>query len=48
MDEQEDGQKLRGQIIELIKDHESKMEENPTRIKFRVSAKEDQAEEIIN
>jgi hypothetical protein len=34
MDEQEDGQKFRGLIVELIEDHESKVEDNPTRIKF--------------
>jgi hypothetical protein len=42
MDEQEDCQKFRGHI-----DHESKVEDNPTRIKFRVSVNEDKAEEII-
>jgi hypothetical protein len=47
MDEQEDGQKFRGHIVELIEDHESKLEDNPTRIKFRVSVNEDKAEEII-
>jgi hypothetical protein len=47
MDEQEDGQKFRGQIVELIEDHESIVEDNPTRIKFRVSVNNDKAEEII-
>jgi hypothetical protein len=47
MDEQEDGQNFRGCIVELIEDHESKVEDNPTRIKFRVSVNEDKAEEII-
>jgi hypothetical protein len=47
MDEQEDGQIFRGQIVELIDDHESKVKENPTRIKFRVSVNEYKAEEII-
>jgi hypothetical protein len=47
MDKQEDGQIVRGQIVELIEDHESKVEENHTRIKFRVSVNEDKAEEII-
>jgi hypothetical protein len=45
MDEKEDGQKHRGRIVELIDDHESLLEENPTRIKFRVN--NDKAEEII-
>jgi hypothetical protein len=47
VDEQEDGQKFRERIVELIEDHESKVEDNPTRIKFRVSVHEDKAEEII-
>jgi hypothetical protein len=47
MDEKEYGQKHRGQIVELIEDHESLLEENPTRIKFRVSVNNDKAEEII-
>jgi hypothetical protein len=47
MDEQEDGLKFRGQIVELIEDHESRVEDNPTRIKFRVSVNNDKAEEII-
>jgi hypothetical protein len=46
MDEQEDSHKFRGRIVELIEDHESKLEDNPTRIKFRVSVNEDKAEEI--
>jgi hypothetical protein len=47
MDEQEDGQTLRGLIVELIEDHESKVEDNPTRIQFRVSVDQDKAEENI-
>jgi hypothetical protein len=47
MDKQEDGQQFRGQIVELIEDHESKVEDNPTRIKFRISVNEDKAEDII-
>jgi ribosome maturation protein Sdo1 len=39
--------KARGQIVQLIKDHESSLEDNPTRIKFRVSVNNDRAEEII-
>jgi hypothetical protein len=42
MDEQ-----FRGCIVELIEDHESKVEDNPTRIQFRVSVNEDKAEEVI-
>jgi hypothetical protein len=47
MDEQGDGQKYRGRIVELIEDHESKVEDNSTRIHFRISVNEDKAEEII-
>jgi hypothetical protein len=47
MDEQEDGQKFRGHIVELIEDNESKVEDNRTRIQFRVSVNEDKAEEIM-
>jgi hypothetical protein len=47
MDEQEDGQKFRGRIVELIEDHESKLEDNTTMIKFRVSGNDDKAEAII-
>jgi hypothetical protein len=34
MDNQEDGQQYRGRIVQLIEDHESMVEDNPTRIKF--------------
>jgi hypothetical protein len=37
MNKQEDGQQFRGRIFELLEDHESKVDDNPTRIKFRVS-----------
>jgi hypothetical protein len=47
MDKQETGQQFKGQIVELIQDHKSMVEENPTRIKFIVSVNEDKAEEII-
>ena len=47
MDKQEDGQQFRGRIVQLIEDHESLVKDNPTRIKFRVSVNNDQAEEII-
>jgi hypothetical protein len=48
MDEQEDGQKFKGRIVELIEDHESKVEDNPSRIQFRVSVNEDKAEVRIH
>jgi hypothetical protein len=47
IDKQEDGQKYRGKIVELIENHESKVEDNPSRIKFRISVSEENAEEII-
>jgi hypothetical protein len=47
MDEQPDGQRARGKIVQLIEDHESSLEDNPTRIQFKVSVNKDKAEEII-
>jgi hypothetical protein len=47
MDEHSDGQKARGKIVQFIEDHESSLEDNPSRIKFRVSVNNDKAEEII-
>jgi hypothetical protein len=41
MDKQHDGQQFRGQIVNLIEDHESKVEENPTMIKFSVSVNQE-------
>jgi hypothetical protein len=32
MNEQQDGQRSRGKIVQLIEDHESSLEDNPTRI----------------
>lgn len=37
MDEQEDGQRLRARIIEALEDHETAVEQNPTKIRFRCS-----------
>jgi hypothetical protein len=47
MDEQPYGQRARGKIVQLIEDHESSLEDNPTRIQFRVFVNSDTAEEII-
>jgi hypothetical protein len=47
LDEQEDGQKFRAKIVKLLEDHESELQENPTRIKFLCSVNGDKAEEII-
>jgi hypothetical protein len=48
MDKKKDGQQFRGRILELVEDHESKVEDNPIRIKFRISVNEYKAEEIIS
>jgi hypothetical protein len=47
MDEQLDGQRPRATIIQLLEDHESKLEDNPTRIKFKCSLNNYQQEDII-
>jgi hypothetical protein len=55
MDKQSDGQKPRATIIQVLEDHESSLEssfessleDNPTRIKFRVSLNKDQQEDTI-
>jgi hypothetical protein len=44
MEEQPDGQKARGQIVQIIEDYESSLEDNPTRIKFMISVNRDKAE----
>jgi hypothetical protein len=46
-DEQPDGQRARGKIVQLIEGHESSLEDNPTRIQFRVSVNNNKAKEII-
>jgi hypothetical protein len=47
VDEQPDGKKERSKIVQPIEDHESSLEDNPTKIQFRVSVNNDKAEEII-
>jgi hypothetical protein len=47
MDKQSDGHSARATITQLIEDHESSLEDNPTRIKFKVSLNKDQQEDII-
>jgi hypothetical protein len=47
MDKQSDGQKPRATIVQLLEDHESSLEDNPTRIKLKVSLNKDQQEDII-
>ena len=47
LDVNDDGERHRARIVKLIEDHESKVEDNPTRIKFLVSYNNDKGEEII-
>jgi hypothetical protein len=47
MDKQSDGKRPRATITQLLEDHESKLEDNPTRIKFKLSLNNDQQEDII-
>ena len=47
MDTQEDGQKHRATIRKMIEDHDSKLEDNPTRLKFLISVNQDDGEEVI-
>jgi hypothetical protein len=47
MDKQSDGQRPRATITQLLEEHESKLEDNPTRIKFKLSLNNDKQEDII-
>ena len=47
MDTAEDGQKVRARIVKLLQDHEGKVEDNPTRLKFLLSVNNDEGEEVI-
>jgi hypothetical protein len=47
MDKQSDGQRPRATITQLLEDHESKLKDNPTRIKFKLSLNNDQQDDII-
>ena len=46
-DPDEDGQRFRARIVRMIEDHDSDIEENPTRVKFVCSVSDDDLEEII-
>ena len=46
-DPKDDGQQFRARIVELLEDHESKLEDNPTRIRFKVKYDTNQVEEIF-
>jgi hypothetical protein len=47
MDKQEDGQRFRTQVIKLIEDHTSDINDNKTRIKFLLSVNDDESENVI-
>jgi hypothetical protein len=47
MGKQSYGQRARATITQIIEDHESSLEDNPTRIKLMVSLNKDQQEYII-
>jgi Reverse transcriptase (RNA-dependent DNA polymerase) len=47
MDHQDDGQRRRARIVQLLEDHESEVERNPTRIKFLLSVGEEEGEEVM-
>jgi hypothetical protein len=46
-DPTDNGEIHRAKIVEMLKDHQGKVNENPTMMKFLVSINNDQAEEII-
>jgi Reverse transcriptase (RNA-dependent DNA polymerase) len=48
MDSKEDGQRLRARVVQLIQDHESDLDSNPTRTKFLCSVNNDVAQELIS
>ena len=48
MEEQDDGQRFHARIVEAVKDHESDLASNPTRIKFLCSVNDDEFEEIMS
>ena len=47
MEEQANGEVHRAKIVQMIEDHESDINDNPTMIKFRLSINNDKAEEVI-
>ena len=47
MDTQDNGEKHRAKIVQMLEDHESDINDNPTMIKFRLSINNDAAEDII-
>ena len=47
LDPQKDGHQFRARIVKAVEDHESSLQDNPTRIQFLCKYNDDQAEEII-
>ena len=47
MEEQANGEIHRAKIVQMIEDHESDINDNPTMIKFRLSINNDAAEDVI-
>jgi hypothetical protein len=47
MEKQENGEVHRARIVQMIEDHDSDINENPTMIKFRLSINNDTAEDVI-
>jgi len=48
MNTEEDGQRFRARIVELVQDHESNVKENPERVRFLCSINDNEAQEIIS
>jgi hypothetical protein len=47
MDSQDDGQRFRARIVDLVEDHQSKVRKSDHHHKFRISVNDDQYEEVI-
>jgi hypothetical protein len=47
LDKREDGQRFRARIIKLIDDHSSTIHDNNTKMKFLLSVKDDESDDII-
>ena len=47
MDVQDNGERHRATIVEVLEDHETNVKLNPTRLKFRVSVNNEQYEDML-
>ena len=47
LDQREDGQKFRANIVEAVNAHEDKVQSNPDLLRFRCSINNDEFEEIM-